>query len=626
MNYTKISIDNLWRKRISEDFLHFQERKLHTDVTLACEDGNVRVHRLVLASFSSFFSNLLNGMDSESFIFIPELSICDVACFIRAVYSGKLPSSEVELLSVILVSQVVCPMPGLKKERSDLTSIPFEDLKVASKFMSTYESNESVDVPIEAEPEFKPKSRQQKPSALNMTKEERLIKSAENLEKLCKFCLDPVINHRVSLKVKQEKNNSYHLKNQYVCCACGFVLNAPSNFVAHNNTEYSRCEASGQYPSLWQFNCNLCSKTICEHQSQSQNDQCFVCCHCQEEFGSPGVLTIHLKTIKTLNLVECDVCNIAVPTTQLKKHKVTKHADTMDKLEMVKSANENLAAGMQDLEKGFDPCSECQKFTKSAKKEKMGHFRQHHPEYYSILLKHNNEVWKSAPSSQYTFCDICNKSIRKCNLKDHKIHSHGLNMDNQAVDRPQFTCDICGHVSKYAKDVKKHKKFVHERILNFSCKFCGKKFSNKGNLNQHEVIHTGVTPFQCHVCGRQCRRKSELEKHIQTHVNLHPDMLKMDPLSMESDHNTVSALVNNQRLSGMLNGTPLLSQLAPIPVGVPGSAPQSIPRSDGGLHPSLTRSDSGVHMIRETQHTVMSGGQQMPLIMTQIDSDSMRQV
>ena len=55
--------------------------------------------------------------------------------------------------------------------------------------------------------------------------------------------------------------------------------------------------------------------------------------------------------------------------------------------------------------------------------------------------------------------------------------------------------------------------------LNFSCKFCGKKFYNKGNLNQHEVIHTGVTPYQCHVCGKHCKRKSELEKHVSGHVD-----------------------------------------------------------------------------------------------------------
>ena len=148
------------------------------------------------------------------------------------------------------------------------------------------------------------------------------------------------------------------------------------------------------------------------------------------------------------------------------------------------------------------------------------------------------------------------------------------------------------------------------------------------------ICSSGVTPFQCHVCGRQCRRKSELEKHILTHANLHPDMIKdpihpdmikVDPLTSDSDPNTVTAIVSNQRMSGILNGIPQ-SHLAPISVGVPGTAQQSLPRSESGLHPIMSRTDSGVHMIRETHHTVMSGGQQMPLIMTQMDQGTMRQV
>ena len=117
-------------------------------------------------------------------------------------------------------------------------------------------------------------------------------------------------------------------------------------------------------------------------------------------------------------------------------------------------------------------------------------------------------------------CELCHKSIRRCNLKDHKLHSHRVDMENRGLEvplKPANVCDICGHVSKYARDLKKHKKSVHEKIYDHECTYCGKKFSNKGNLNQHESVHTGITQFQCHLCGKQCRRKSELEKHLLQH-------------------------------------------------------------------------------------------------------------
>ena len=64
-----------------------------------------------------------------------------------------------------------------------------------------------------------------------MSQEERLQRSSENLERqcrselickvshyycLCRFCEERVVQHRVSVQVKQEQNNSYHSKNQYV--------------------------------------------------------------------------------------------------------------------------------------------------------------------------------------------------------------------------------------------------------------------------------------------------------------------------------------------------------------------------------------------------------------------------
>ena len=157
-------------------------------------------------------------------------------------------------------------------------------------------------------------------------------------------------------------------------------------------------------------------------------------------------------------------------------------------------------------------------------------------EYYKRLLKHNNEQAKAAPSSQYVQCEICKKSIRKCNLKDHKLHSHMVDMENRGMEVPlkqNNVCDICGHVSKYARDLKKHKKSVHEKIKDHECTYCGKKFSNKGNLNMHQSIHTGITQFQCHLCGKQCRRKNELEKHLIQHKNkTTPDDMaeKLEPI------------------------------------------------------------------------------------------------
>ena len=567
----KTSVRNGWKQNLCEEILSFQRENLLTDLTFICCDGRVEAHRLVLGSFSNLLHQLLlSGEESYGVISLPELSVKQLQCFVRAVYQGCLPGDQLELINAIIVFKLLVNAASLK------STMPPPSLNIdldisLNKVETRVVDMEAMEETLTSTENIEEPRLPSKPSAIKMTPEERLQRSNENLGKSCKFCFGSVVSHRVSLKVKQERNNSYHLKNQYVCCVCGLILNTPSNFIAHNNNEFSKCESSGKIPSLWQFSCNLCSKTICQHQTGQQS---YICCHCQEEFCSPGVLTIHLKTINTLNITECDVCKVALPKTQLRKHLAQYHPTTS-----VSSDTFRPPAGSGGGE--LLPCQDCHKFGKGPKKEKMAHYRTEHPDYYASLLKHNNQVWKSAPSSQYTFCDICNKSIRKCNLKEHKLHTHGVNMANETVDLPTFTCDICGHVSKYAKDVKKHKKLVHERVLPFACNYCGKKFSNKGNLNQHEVIHTGITPYQCHVCGRQCRRRGELEKRIQTHgaslASLHhletgDQVFLVDTPGPDTDRN--------------------ISQL---PVLVPGSVPGA-------------------------------GALQLPLIMTQLDAESLRQV
>ena len=470
------SVKAAWRLEITEDVLSLRKDNQWSDLIFVCSDSSLSAHKMCLSQASSFLHNLLlDTGDDPAFVMVPDITGDQMDCYLDAVYSGKLPSSPQELSAVIQVHSLLNPV---SKDKTELKITNVETIQENIK-------KETVPMnPI---------------NAINMSNEERQLKSKVNLESQCKFCLQSVGNHKVSIKVKQEWNNSYHLKNQYVCCLCGTVTGTPSNFIGHQKYEAAKYVGVDSW-SLWQFDCNHCGKTIEQHLNTNQG---FICCHCQEEFSSPGVLTLHLKTLdieKNLKNVECDYCNSFLPKSMIKRH-------------MSKCRFEN-----QQSKKGFIPCDDCDKFKKS-KKEKMAHLKACHPEHHKKILKRNADTWKDCPSSQYVNCDVCNKSIRRCNLKDHKLYVHRMNMSNETVDMisTDNVCDICGHVSKHAKDVKKHKKFVHEKVLNFECKFCGKKFSNKGNLNQHEVIHTGVTPYQCHLCGKQCRRRSELEKHIETH-------------------------------------------------------------------------------------------------------------
>ena len=447
---SRLSRDSLkltWRKDLVEDLR--RQRIMMTDVNIICSDGSVPSHKLFLASLSNHLRDLLRDSDEEqSVILLPGISSHIMTTFLSSVFNGSLPQKEKDV----------------------------EDVRDVARLLGC-DYNLGFDITSKMSEE-----RRKDPSPSKLCQVERLERSTTNLETPCALCSEPVHTHRVSVTVKQERNGGYHQKLLYVCCTCGHVASTPSRFLAHTKSEKLKYCGSSQ-PKLWKFDCPLCPKQINKHQ---RSESSFNCCHCEESFSTPKLLTHHLLTVKNSSMT----CS------------------------NLKSEEQPLVSDIK-----FEPCGDCMLY--KTKKEKMVHYKEIHPDHYRNLLKKNLESWMTAPSSRYIECDICNLSIRKCNLKTHKLNIHRVNLDNQSVPMNESpsdrTCDICGHVSAYAKDLKKHKKSVHAKVFSFSCKFCNKKFSNKGNLNQHEVAHTGVTPYQCHQCGNQFRRRAQLTKHIESH-------------------------------------------------------------------------------------------------------------
>nr|XP_057944520.1 zinc finger protein 394-like [Doryrhamphus excisus] len=58
--------------------------------------------------------------------------------------------------------------------------------------------------------------------------------------------------------------------------------------------------------------------------------------------------------------------------------------------------------------------------------------------------------------------------------------------------------------------------------LPFVCSFCGKRFSQKGNLITHTRTHTGDKPFSCSICGEKFTQKGNLMRHTRKHVDEKP--------------------------------------------------------------------------------------------------------
>ena len=96
-------------------------------------------------------------------------------------------------------------------------------------------------------------------------------------------------------------------------------------------------------------------------------------------------------------------------------------------------------------------------------------------------------------------------------------------------------CDLCGKAFGTEKEMKVHKKSVHEGIKpirtdkNVKCNFCGKVFSRGHHLKRHIAsVHEGIN-YKCQVCGKSFNRPYLLQQHIKIAHDPQLPLLSNDP-------------------------------------------------------------------------------------------------
>ncbi|CAG7820209.1 unnamed protein product, partial [Allacma fusca] len=70
---------------------------------------------------------------------------------------------------------------------------------------------------------------------------------------------------------------------------------------------------------------------------------------------------------------------------------------------------------------------------------------------------------------------------------------------HEGITHP-FKCEECGKTFRLLTQMKVHHKNIHLGQFSFTCEFCGKGFSGRGNLQKHRVIHTDERNFKCAQC------------------------------------------------------------------------------------------------------------------------------
>lgn len=114
----------------------------------------------------------------------------------------------------------------------------------------------------------------------------------------------------------------------------------------------------------------------------------------------------------------------------------------------------------------------------------------------------------------FYMCKQCGKSL-------HSMYTYVWHTRIHTGERP-YVCNLCSKQFRVSQGLVRHLKETHERIKNFDCDICGRRFATRRNVEEHRRIHTNERPYVCATCGKSFKQKASLFVHNRSHSTEFP--------------------------------------------------------------------------------------------------------
>ncbi|XP_006868320.1 PREDICTED: zinc finger protein 772-like [Chrysochloris asiatica] len=121
---------------------------------------------------------------------------------------------------------------------------------------------------------------------------------------------------------------------------------------------------------------------------------------------------------------------------------------------------------------------------------------------------------ETCPSGQKQY--QCSECGKTFSRKDSLVQHQRVHTG----ERP-YGCDECGKTFSRKPILIQHQR-IHTGEMPYECGICGKVFNHSSNLIVHQRVHTGARPYKCSECGKAYSHKSTLVQHESVHTGERP--------------------------------------------------------------------------------------------------------